>query len=82
MVALIDDLEQKGLVERRRHPRDRRAFLISPTEPGEAAKVRAIEILDEQQRHFLAPLTRAEQQQLGSLLKRLQQPPRAGLNRP
>jgi len=82
MVALIDDLEQKGLVERRRHPRDRRAFLISPTEPGEAAKVRAIEILDEQQRHFLAPLTRAEQQQLGSLLKRLQQPPRDGLNRP
>jgi len=75
MVALIDDLEHKGLVERQRHPRDRRAFLISPTEPGEAAKARAIEILDEQQRHFLAPLTRAEQQQLGSLLKRLQQPP-------
>jgi len=30
----------------------------------------------EQQRHFLAPLTAAEQQQLGALLKRLQRPPR------
>lgn len=76
MVALIDDLERKGLVARQRHPHDRRAFLICPTESGQAAKARAIEILDEQQNHFLAPLTPAEQRQLGSLLKRLQQPPR------
>ena len=75
MVALIDDLEGKGFVVRQRHPRDRRAFLVWPTESGLAAKVEAIGILDEQQRHFLAPLTAAEQQQLGALLKRLQRPP-------
>ena len=76
MVSLIDDLEGKGFVARQRHPRDRRAFLVWPTESGLAAKVEAIGILDEQQHHFLAPLTAAEQQQLGALLKRLQRPPR------
>ncbi len=71
MVALIDDLEDKGYVTRQRHPRDRRAFLVHPTAAGRAAKTAAIRILDEQQRRFLAPLTPAERQQLGALLKRL-----------
>jgi len=75
MVTLIDDLERKGLVVRQRHPRDRRAFLVRPTEPGRTAKIEAVAILDEQQRCFLAPLTAAERQQLGVLLKRLQRPP-------
>ncbi|HEX6451428.1 MAG TPA: MarR family winged helix-turn-helix transcriptional regulator [Trebonia sp.] len=71
MVALIDDLEDKGYVTRRRHPRDRRAFLVHPTSAGRAAKTAAIQILDEQQRRYLAPLTQPERQQLGALLKRL-----------
>ena len=74
MVTLIDDLERKGFVVRQRHPRDRRAFLVWPTEPGREVKVEAIAILDEQQRRFLAPLTAAERHQLGALLKRLQRP--------
>src|SRR5215472_3062960 len=72
MVALIDDLERKGYVVRQRHPRDRRAFLVQPTEPGRAAKAQAIAILDEQQRRFLAPLTTTQRHQLGTLLKQLQ----------
>ena len=75
MVSLIDDLERKGYVVRQRHPRDRRAYLVQPTETGRAAKVRAIEILDEQQNRFLAPLTPAQRLQLGALLNRLQRPP-------
>lgn len=75
MVALIDDLEDKGYVIRQRHPRDRRAFLVHPTEAGHAAKTAAIQVLDEQQRRYLAPLTHAERQQLGALLKRLHTPP-------
>ena len=71
MVALLDDLEDKGYVIRRRHPRDRRAFLVYPTDSGRAAKVAAVRILDEQQRRFLAPLTPAERTQLAILLKRL-----------
>ena len=77
MVALLDDLEDKGYVARQRHPRDRRAFLVQPTESGRAAKDAAVRILDEQQRRFLAPLTPAESAQLSALLKRLngQSPP-------
>lgn len=71
MVTLLDDLEGKGFVTRRRHPRDRRAFLVHPTDSGRSAKVAAVRILDEQQRRFLAPLTLAERHQLAALLKRL-----------
>lgn len=34
MVALLDDLEEKGYVARQRHPQDRRAFLVQPTDPS------------------------------------------------
>jgi MarR family transcriptional regulator, lower aerobic nicotinate degradation pathway regulator len=78
MVALLDDLEGKGYVARQRHPRDRRAFLVHPTDSGRTAKLTAVRILDEQQRRFLAPLTLAERRQLGSLLERLHGRPTAG----
>ena len=71
MVTLLDDLEDKGYVTRQRHPRDRRAFLVHPTDSGRRAKIAAVRILDEQQRRFLAPLTLAERTQLADLLKRL-----------
>jgi DNA-binding MarR family transcriptional regulator len=71
MVALLDDLEAKGHVIRQRHPRDRRAFLVHPTDPGRRAQAAAVSILDEQQRRFLAPLTPAERGQLADLIKRL-----------
>src|SRR5262245_57513983 len=61
MVALIDDLEAKGYVARQRHPRDRRAFLVHPTDPGRAAKIAAVGIPDEQQRRFLTPLNQTTQ---------------------
>lgn len=75
MVALLDDLERKGYVTRQRHPRDRRAFLLHPTDSGRAAKATAVRILDEQQRRFLAPLTPAERGQLAALLTRLHNRP-------
>jgi DNA-binding MarR family transcriptional regulator len=75
MVALLDDLEERGYVERQRHPRDRRAFLVHPTEAGRMAKIAAVRILDEQQRRFLAPLTPAERGQLATLLTRLHRRP-------
>jgi len=78
MVALLDDLEDKGFVARQRHPRDRRAFLVHPTDSGRAAKVAAVRILDEQQRRFLAPLTPAERRQLAALLTRLHRRPVPG----
>jgi len=71
MVALLDDLEEKRHVTRQRHPRDRRAFLVQPTDSGRHAQAAAVRILDEQQRRFLAPLTPAERGQLADLIKRL-----------
>jgi DNA-binding MarR family transcriptional regulator len=79
MVALLDDLEELGYVARQRHPRDRRAFLVHPTDSGRMAKVAAVQILDEQQRRFLAPLTPTECGQLAVLLKRLHGGLRLGL---
>jgi DNA-binding MarR family transcriptional regulator len=78
MVALLDDLEDKGYVARQRHPRDRRAYLVHPTDSGRAAKAAAVRILDEQQRRFLAPLTTAERRQLAALLTRLHRRPAPG----
>jgi DNA-binding MarR family transcriptional regulator len=78
MVALLDDLEDQGYVVRQRHPRDRRAFLVHPTDSGRAAKVAAVRILDDQQHRFLAPLTPAERRQLAALLTRLIGRPAAG----
>jgi DNA-binding MarR family transcriptional regulator len=75
MVTLLDDLEAKAYVTRKRHPRDRRAYLVEPTDAGRAAKIAAVHILDEQQRRFLAPLSEGERHQLAALLRRLQQPP-------
>ena len=38
MVALIDDLEQRGLVERRRNPNDRRAYGLFLTRRGRSCR--------------------------------------------
>ncbi len=78
MVTLLDDLENKGYVARQRHPRDRRAFLVHPTDSGHAAKIAAVRILDEQQRRFLDPLTPPERKQLAALLRRLHRQPAQG----
>jgi DNA-binding MarR family transcriptional regulator len=77
MVGLLDELEDKGYVARQRHSRDRRAFLVHPTDSGRAAKAAAVRILDEQQRRFLAPLTPAERRHLAGLLGRLHGRPAA-----
>jgi len=77
MVTLLDTLEERGYVTRQRHPRDRRAFLVHPTDSGRIAKSAAVRILDEQQRRFLAPLTHAERTQLAGLLTRLHGQPAA-----
>lgn len=71
MVVLLDELEAKGFVRRARHPEDRRAFLIEPTDPGVAAQKRALQLLDKCEERYLAVLSRPEQHQLRRLLARL-----------
>jgi DNA-binding MarR family transcriptional regulator len=56
MVALVDDLEAKGLVERHRSLQDRRKNIVQLTEAGEHCLNGAGRARDEIEREFLAPL--------------------------
>jgi DNA-binding MarR family transcriptional regulator len=47
VTLMVDDLEERGLVQRRPHPEDRRAKLVQLTAAGRAAAARADAILDE-----------------------------------
>ena len=56
MVALVDELEAKGLVERHRSPQDRRKNIVQLTNAGERCLDGAGRARDEVERDFLAPL--------------------------
>jgi DNA-binding MarR family transcriptional regulator len=56
MVALIDALEAKGLVERHRSPEDRRKNSVVLTSAGQDCLRGAGKARDEVERDFLAPL--------------------------
>lgn len=71
MVSTIDDLEAKGLVERRAHPSDRRAYALHVTEAGQDTLARGRRIVREVEDDLLAPLDEQEREQLRSLLLRL-----------
>jgi DNA-binding MarR family transcriptional regulator len=47
ITLMVDDLEERGLVRRMCHPKDRRAKLVELTAAGRAAAERADAILDE-----------------------------------
>ncbi|RMI35786.1 MarR family transcriptional regulator [Nocardia stercoris] len=51
-------LEQKGLIERRDHPTDRRAKSLVPTPTGAALANRAVVVVEACDREFFAPLDR------------------------
>src|SRR5437868_2392175 len=74
VVALIDDLEDRGLCERNRHPDDRRRHVIQLTAKGRKVyregRALAAKVGDE----IFGPLDRAERTQLTELLKRVMDP--------
>lgn len=71
MVALLNDLENRGLVERRHHPNDRRAYEVHLLEAGEQTLQEAENLSTEAAKQFFAALTQEEQQTLNELLKRV-----------
>jgi DNA-binding MarR family transcriptional regulator len=70
VTALADGLQDRGLVERRPHPTDRRVKTIVLTNEGRAKRERALELLSEPPSAF-ASLSGAEQRQLRDLLRKL-----------
>jgi DNA-binding MarR family transcriptional regulator len=71
IVAVVDFLEERGLVERRRNPEDRRAYALEATRKGHGWLDRAWPVLLEAERRYLSPLSASERRQLTELLQRL-----------
>jgi DNA-binding MarR family transcriptional regulator len=68
LVGLLDDLEQRGLVERRDHAEDRRVHAIHLTEKGSRAMADLGRVARAHDDAVCAPLTEKDRQTLWSLL--------------
>jgi DNA-binding MarR family transcriptional regulator len=71
MVALIDQLEGKGLVKRRPHDEDRRKNAVELTADGRNLKKRAAQLVDACERQFLGALAKSDAYQLKTALQAL-----------
>lgn len=71
MVGLLDELERKGLVDRRQDPIDRRRNTVVLTAEGRATLAGASKATDEAEAAFLAPLSSEERALFRTLLQRL-----------
>ena len=71
LVALVDQLESRGLIERRDHPDDRRSYELHLTEKGRTSLQSIGRVAREHQKALLAALTIDEQRQLAQFLQRI-----------
>ena len=68
VVAVVDDLEDAGLVERTRHRADRRAYLVTPSRSGHTALRRGRRLVEQAEATLLAALDERERRTLTDLL--------------
>lgn len=71
LVGVLDDLEHRGLIERRRDPDDRRRHTVRLTADGRRQLVRVRAILRRLEDSFLASLTDDERKALHATLERI-----------
>jgi MarR family transcriptional regulator, lower aerobic nicotinate degradation pathway regulator len=71
IVRLLDELEQRELVVRKRDPEDRRRHVVKMTQDGRKMLARLRGIMRSMEDSFLEPLTEDERHTLHALLLRL-----------
>jgi DNA-binding MarR family transcriptional regulator len=71
MVVLIDELEDRGFVQRHQDPDDRRRNVIELTESGRDVLDKAMRAVGAAEREFLSPLTASEAEQFKRALDAL-----------
>ncbi|MGH2973277.1 MAG: MarR family winged helix-turn-helix transcriptional regulator [Solirubrobacterales bacterium] len=71
MVAIVDELEQRGLVERRPHPNDRRIRALFLTVGGRKLLARGRKVAAEHERELTRGMTKADHKQLVALLQKM-----------
>jgi DNA-binding MarR family transcriptional regulator len=68
LVAVLNDLEQRGYATRRRDPKDRRRHLVAVTDEGVAVIEKVSEVMDGVEEQLLGGLEPAEREQLEGAL--------------
>jgi DNA-binding MarR family transcriptional regulator len=68
LVGMLDDLEDAGLIERRRDPADRRRHVVQMTPAGRTALGKLRRLANRLEDEFLEPLDEVQRAQLHGLL--------------
>jgi DNA-binding MarR family transcriptional regulator len=71
MVAIVDELERRGLVERRPHPGDRRVHALYLTDEGRELLGRARRIAHEHEQEITRGFSAADRERLVALLQKI-----------
>jgi DNA-binding MarR family transcriptional regulator len=74
MVSIIDEMEGRGHVERRRNPQDRRRYIVTLTDEGRGTLTESRAAMEQIEQRFLGALTGTEQGSLRGLLEKALEP--------